>query len=129
MKNRKIWNKKDGVLIVFVLALALGLWIGFPLLFAQSEEQAPYAIIHYGEHTIKHVPLDEDQTFSLPEHPTVVFEVRGGSVAFVQSDCPDQICVHTGFIDAPWHFAACLPNRLMLSIENTQNDGVDSVVR
>ena len=131
MKSRKMFHKKDALLIILLVGITLGLWIAAPFLFAQDEnENLPaHAIIHYGEHVIWRLPLDEEQIFSLPEHPAVIFEVRAGSVAFIKSDCPDQICVHTGFIDSPWHFAACLPNRLMLSIESTQNNDVDSVVR
>jgi hypothetical protein len=71
--------------------------------------------------------LDENRVFSVPELPQVSFEVRDGRAAFIRSDCPDQICVHTGFIGQSGQFAACLPNRAVLRVEGESNGGPDTV--
>lgn len=61
--------------------------------------------------------------FSLVTKPSVVFETtpdRG--IAFVDSDCPDKVCVHTGVLKSPNSMAACLPNHLVLVIESIDTD-------
>jgi hypothetical protein len=76
---------------------------------------------------VKTVALNVDQTFSLDGLPAVVFEVKDGKAAFIHSDCPDQICVHSGFLGAVGQTAACLPNRAAIKIRGDVSDGVDAV--
>jgi len=81
-----------------------------------QEEAVIFGRIYFGAEVAKVVPLNVDQTFSVEQNPNVVFQVEDGAIAFVKSNCLDQICVNVGFIRSPWHFAACLPNVLLLSI-------------
>lgn len=43
--------------------------------------------------------------------------VEGGRIRFSESDCPDQVCVHTGWLSKPGQTAVCLPNRVVITIE------------
>jgi len=82
-----------------------------------EDEAHIYGEVYYWGDMVKAVPLHIDQTFSIEHNPYVVFEVRDGAIAFVKSNCSDQVCIHMGFIDRPWHFAACLPNALLLRVQ------------
>lgn len=42
--------------------------------------------------------------------------VRQGSIAIVDASCPDQICVHQGFISTSLLPITCLPNRLVIRV-------------
>ena len=42
--------------------------------------------------------------------------VRPGSIAIVSASCPDQICVHQGFISTSLLPITCLPNRLVIRV-------------
>lgn len=42
--------------------------------------------------------------------------VRRGSIAIVSASCPDQICVHQGFISTSLLPITCLPNRLVIRV-------------
>ena len=44
------------------------------------------------------------------------FCVRPGSIAIVSASCPDQICVHQGFISTSLLPITCLPNRLGIRV-------------
>ena len=135
MQDRKILGKKDLLLILVLLVLAGGIWMFLTTSNAPPEEAHAYAEIYFGQHLAKAVPLHIDQTFSVDHNPNVVFEVRDGSIAFLKSNCPDQVCVMVGFINSPWHFAACLPNFLLLTIRYDEelhartDDTIDSVAR
>lgn len=48
-------------------------------------------------------------------HLTVRTEAGRACISY--SDCPDQICVRTGWISAAGQSAVCLPNRCVLTIE------------
>ena len=62
--------------------------------------------------------------FSLDGAPGVVFALDGsGGIAFAESDCPDQVCVHAGWLRSPGQFAACLPNNLYVKIVSDGGGG------
>jgi hypothetical protein len=62
------------------------------------------------------------QNFTYPQRPHVVLHrYEDGSIAFLASDCPDQICVNTGRLSLPYHQAACLPNQFILSVQAIEN--------
>lgn len=46
-------------------------------------------------------------------------EVRPGSIGIISADCPDQVCVHQGFIGSSLLPVTCLPNRLVIQIRET----------
>ncbi len=43
-------------------------------------------------------------------------EVKNGSIAVTEADCPDQICVHQGFIHDDAIPIVCMPHRLVIQI-------------
>ena len=46
---------------------------------------------------------------------TIISE--NGAIWFESSDCPDQICVHQGYISDGSQPIVCLPNRLIIQIQ------------
>ena len=48
-------------------------------------------------------------------------------IRFEKSDCPDLVCVNTGWIEKPGHIAACLPNKMLIKIIGS-DDEVDVVL-
>jgi hypothetical protein len=72
-------------------------------------------------------PLDAAETLSIPGPlGDTVVEIREGRVRFVSSPCLNQTCVASGHISAQGQWAACLPNKVFVSIEGT--DGVEGSV-
>lgn len=43
-----------------------------------------------------------------------------GRVRFAEADCPDQICVHTGWLSLNGELAACVPGHLVLRITSDE---------
>lgn len=83
-----------------------------------SKETAKAEIYYYSE-LVETVELGNgvDRTFSIPQDPHVIFHLYSdGSIRFEQSDCPDQVCVHTGRVSVVGEYAACLPNGIILKI-------------
>ena len=46
----------------------------------------------------------------------ITVEIKNGAARVVHSDCPDKICVNTGYIKNITQTAVCLPNRAVLEI-------------
>jgi len=57
------------------------------------------------------------QVTGISGHLTVRTEAGRACISY--SDCPDQICVRTGWISAAGQSAVCLPNRCVLTIETS----------
>lgn len=63
------------------------------------------------------VPLAGDRTIAIdgPLGETRI-EVHDGRVRFVSSPCTGKQCIHAGWLAAAGEFAACLPNRVSLTV-------------
>lgn len=51
-----------------------------------------------------------------------------GRIRFEEADCPDKVCVHTGWISQAGQSAACVPNRVLIKIVGKTSDE-DVVIR
>ena len=128
---------------LIILAAAAAACIVCALLFtgvlggssARGGEGDVYADIYYQSELVQTVDLSTARAgdFSLPQLPQVVFRVYSNhSIAFIQSDCPDQICVKTGKLSKPGQFAACLPNQVLVKLVSSAaggGDGPDIVIQ
>ena len=54
-------------------------------------------------------------------------EINDGRIRFKRSPCPNQICVHAGWLQHGGEFAACLPNRVAVEVvaNNTLFDAIN----
>lgn len=59
---------------------------------------------------------------------TATVEVEPGRIRVKEATCPDQICVERGWLEADGPPIVCLPNTLVLQIENPSDDALDAVV-
>lgn len=114
LKERRLFNKWDLWLLTGLAlpAICAYLWLAW----ADDPQNMRYAQIVINGRISERVDLSVDRTFYLGPLPNVRFQVRDGAIAFIESDCPDQICVRSGFINRPGQMAICLPNRCSLSI-------------
>ena len=77
------------------------------------------ALIQYGtpQQTME-VPLDRDADYDLDSNGyTVHLQVRDGTIAFVNSPCPDHLCEGFGILQNAGDWAACMPARTSITIE------------
>ncbi len=77
--------------------------------------------------------VTESYSFSITDshgHENLV-EVEPGRIRIAEANCPDQVCVDTGWISNGLRPIVCLPAKLSIQMENTpQVDGspIDAVV-
>ena len=48
---------------------------------------------------------------------------ENGRIRVLEADCPDKVCVVTGWLSRPGQTAACVPGRLMVRIIADKGDG------
>jgi hypothetical protein len=56
-----------------------------------------------------------------------VLKVENGRVRFIRSPCRNQVCVHGGWLSHSGDAAACLPNRVSISLSGDAGAGLDAV--
>ncbi|HPT70596.1 MAG TPA: NusG domain II-containing protein [Syntrophomonas sp.] len=62
--------------------------------------------------------VKEPRQIILPGQYHEIIEVEKGRIRFKQADCPDKICVNTGWLEKPGEVAVCMPNRAVVKIED-----------
>ena len=77
------------------------------------------ALLQYGDSAEElRIPLGKDETYDIDTGLyTIHLEVKGGSIAFVDSPCPDHTCERFGRLKNVGDWAACLPAKASVTIE------------
>ena len=123
MKTKKL-EKKTVVAVVAIVALVVvcAIMIIVPR-FTESENDL-YAYIDFNGEIVREINLTKasDEEFeirALADH-VVKFQIEDHKIRFLESECPDKICVHTGWLSRENDIAACLPNRVTLFVTSKQ---------
>ena len=133
MKRRA--GKAELLFAAAVLAVAVG---GFALAHAADtahpDGHAVASIARDGAviDTIDLDAVDEPYTLRLDDERGVnVVAVEPGRIRVAEADCPDEVCVRTGWIDGPATPIACVPHGLTITVarEGGAADGIDAVAR
>ena len=97
------------------------------LLVRDKKTDAPAARITRDGALLEEIDLsavDKPYAFTLEdESGTNTIEVEQGRIRVSEADCPDQICVHQGWISDSLFPIVCLPHRLMIEITGGDADG------
>ncbi len=114
---KAIFSRADIILFVLLLLVAAG---GIILMSGSGEGQT--AVIRQDGQIVMELPLNVDRTVQVSG---TVIEVKDGAIRFKESDCLNQICVHAGWLNSPGATAACLPNRVSITVMG--ESGVDAI--
>ncbi|MDR1580069.1 MAG: NusG domain II-containing protein [Synergistaceae bacterium] len=96
-------------------------------LYAVRGSGGSYAEVVVGGEVVEVLSLGENRVYSPPGLPAVRIAVRDGAVGFVASDCPDKVCVHSGFLSLRGQSAVCLPNRVTVRVAAGEGETLDSI--
>jgi hypothetical protein len=66
-------------------------------------------------------PGDAEETVAVPGPlGDTVVEIRGGQARVLSSPCQNQTCVAAGAVRSHGQWVACLPNRVLVSVEGSE---------
>lgn len=127
LDGRIFFRRSDIAVVAIILFVALGIW-GWRM-FAPQSEAKRIEIICDGKLTDTIVLPAADDVIALGEDGHVKLELKDHKIRFLETDCPDKICVRTGFISKVGQSAVCLPNRIVVRITggNGNETGVDGI--
>ncbi|MDD4564146.1 MAG: NusG domain II-containing protein [Eubacteriales bacterium] len=127
----KFFKITDIIIIVCILAVS-GALMGIYKFFISEDEVK--AELYYYNDLITTVDLSQgkERLITIPQDNSILLQVyEDGSIAFIESDCPDKVCIQAGRISKTGQFAACLPNGVVMKIvpekESDERD-VDLVI-
>ncbi len=117
--KRNDWFLAAGILAAAAILLCFQM-------FRKTGDQAVVSITVDGD-LYGTYSLDEDRIVEIND--TNRLEIRGGYARMEWADCPDQVCVNHQGISRDGESIICLPNQVVVSIENGESSGVDGIAR
>ncbi len=121
--------RKNDLFLVCGLLLFCAAAFLFSFLFAKKGETVVVTVDGeiYGEY-----PLQKDTTIQITtaddkNHNLLI--IADGSACMQDADCPDRLCVRQGKISKTNESIVCLPHRIVVTIQNGQENELDSMAR
>ncbi len=90
------------------------------------------AIIKKNDKIIRKIDLtslDKKEVINISGLHKATIVAEKNRICFLESDCPDKVCVKTGWLSHPGEIAVCLPNKIIIKLEQDKNQNVDGVVK
>lgn len=124
--KRLFANKKllaDLCVILALLLLAGGLALALRL----GREAGGQAVVRVDGRVTERHPLTENGVYPLNGGSNILV-IENGEAWLSEANCPDHLCVKMGKIRYNGQTITCLPNRLTVTVEGGESNGVDFTV-
>lgn len=120
--------KKGDIVLVGVIIVAVVIWFAAASIFRGKSEDK-IAVVKQDDKVLRRIDLDtmqSDERINISGSYSEVILVEKGRIRFEEADCPDKVCVKTGWLTKKGDVAVCLPNHTIIKIEGDSNkiDGV-----
>ncbi len=120
-------RKADIVLIVLLLVLCVVIF-GVIQIFVKKD--GDIAVVKVDGRIVRELNLKTDNVVEVGGYQGGInrIETKDGKVRMTTADCPDELCVKTGWINKTGETIVCLPHRVVVEIQG-KSEGVDSIVQ
>jgi len=124
-------RKADYLVLVALVLIAA---IGYGLLALRGNSSNKILIIKHDNAIVERITLKGVQAetkLSIPvKDGTIIIRYDKNGAWVESSPCPDKICVHQGKITKPGETAACVPEKVLLAIEEPAKEAEhDAIVK
>lgn len=125
MSERKLLKKSDAVIIIILLVCSFS----FIIYSKENKKSVTAQIICAGE-TVNTIELDSAaESYDIPLcDGRVVVRVEKDCIYFTQSDCKDKLCVKAGKLENPGDTAACLPEKVVITLSGAKKDESPDII-
>lgn len=120
-------KKNDVIMIGIIVVIALVALVGVNLYGERNTKDAQAVVTVDGE-VYGSYPLSEDREVKIEsENGGYNLLIIEDGVAYIQeASCPDKICVHHKPVDKTGETLVCLPNKVVVEIQNGEDADVDA---
>ena len=119
MANDKPKKKKSSNLVLVLILIALCLWAVWQLALKPAYPAETVTVLQENR-VLKTItlPVGHSKTFSLKRWGIdMELELSPGMARVMHSNCPDKVCVNTGWLSESGQTAVCMPNRVTVTID------------
>ena len=123
----RIWKWGDLVIALTTVAAALSIWGVSAFSIRVPAGSSPVAVIRAADGTESRFALESG---TAPKDLTLtsggfsyIIRFEGERVRVLKADCPNQVCVVTGWLSRPGQMAACVPGRLLVRVAAADGSG------
>ena len=120
-------NKQDIKLLV-ILVVVISLL--FSILFLFFDKETKNAYVYYEDKLVLTIDLQEKETKTYEVDGAlgkVVFETENQKIRVIEENSPNHICSKQGYISKSYEVLVCLPNKIVVKLENDQE--IDAIVK
>lgn len=120
-------RKNDIILIVVLLVVAAALYFGLRW-YEGVNTNAAVAVVTVDGEEYGRYPLSKDveETIEFPDGSFNTFVIKDGEVDMIEASCKDRICVNHNNISKRNESIVCLPDKVVIEIENGEEAEVDT---
>ncbi|HOM01710.1 MAG TPA: NusG domain II-containing protein [Acetivibrio sp.] len=118
-------KKGDLFIFGFVIILIAVSFFGVSLYKNSGKNTNKIAVIIKDNQEIQRIEIDavnEPMEIMISGEYNDIILVEKGRIRFKEADCPDKVCVNTGWLTEKGDMAVCLPNKTMIKIEGQSSD-------
>ena len=116
-------NRNDWILFFSAIAIAIVIFMGYILTGTSGEERIVIRVDGIVEEVYS---LNEEREIEILDGSNVI-RISNRSVDMISATCPDQICVRHRAITKNRESIICLPNKVIVQIENNQEAEMDTM--
>ncbi len=111
--------------LVFVLACVVAVSVS---LVSALTHQGTSVVVEVQGSPVYRLDLREERSVEIRGVQGVLHvQVRDGKVAVIDADCPNHVCVRTGWRSRAGEVIVCVPNKTIVRILKEEQKGVDAV--
>lgn len=120
-------KKGDKIVLMTVLALLVVSFLSVIIYRISYKGKALNAKIIQNQKVLVEVDLekiDEPKEWMVKgeEGHYNIIRVEKGRIRFIEANCPDLVCVHTGWLFQPGDIAVCMPHNVLVKIEGEKEE-------
>jgi hypothetical protein len=123
-------TRADKILIGIMITAALG-GIGLNMAALSGAGQQEAHVYKEGK-LVQTIPLrpgyQQELRLGDREHYNLIM-AENGRIRVAEADCPDQICVRTGWISVAPQQIVCLPYRVVIKLESSTPPDIDDITK
>lgn len=120
-------NKSDIRLIIIILAISI---ISLGVLFIFKNDNPKVALVYYEDELVLRIDLSLDGAHEYRVdgyNGQMVIKTDNGRIKVEEEDSPLHICSRQGWIEESYEVIVCLPNKVVIKIEDETE--IDTVVK
>ena len=126
MEQKKIFGRRDLILLLVVLAIGLA---GILFLYTRPAVSDGKVEVAVDGEVVMTLPLSEDTevTISGFDSGENLLVISDGKAEIESASCPDGVCVRHYAISRDGESIICLPNRVVVTIRGGEKGEVDAI--